>query len=138
MAIPTRFIEAEEFEELLELEDGDTIPIYKLTAIPFNPPRPIEDGEEEAEPVPEQSIRVMLLPVVEPRLYKDPHKAVFVVFPSFDNITYEAAQDMHPVKEAWAYRFTPYHWDGTSPLVHATYLLNQTAPVFELGNTETH
>lgn len=137
MAIPTRFIETKEFEELLAVEEGDTIPIYKLTAVPFHPPHP-EGVEPHEEPV-EQSIRVMLLPVVEPRLYRDPHKVTFVVFPSFDTIDYAAAQDMHPVKGAWCYRFTPYHWAEGSPLVHATYLFkDEPVPAFELGNTETH
>lgn len=137
MAIPTRFIEREEFEELLALEEGDSIATYKLTALPFHPPHPEgEDGHEEPE---EKSIRVMLLPVIEPRLYRDPHKVTFVVFPSFETIDYAAAQDMHPVKDAWCYRFTPYHWDGSSPLVHATYLFKEeVVPPFVLGDTDTH
>ena len=139
MAVPTRWLEAKEFDELMELEEGDTVPIYKLTAIPFNPPRPLDEGEEEPKKAEEQSIRVMLLAVVEPRIYKDPHKVIFVVFPSFDTLDYDKAQDLHPVKGAWAYRFTPYHWDGSSPLVHASYLVREEAvPPFVLGNTETH
>lgn len=139
MAIPTRLIEAEEFERLMEVEDGDTIPVYKLTALQFEPPRPLADGEAPPEPTPEQSVRVMLLAVVEPRLYRDPSKNIFVVFPSFETLDYAAAQDLHPIKGAWAYRFAPYHWDKGSPLAHATYLVREEdVPAFELGNTDTH
>lgn len=139
MAIPTRFIEAEEFEELLAVEEGDTIPLYKLTAIPFHPPLP-----DDVEPHPEEddkrtAVRVMMLSVVEPRLYRDANKTIFIVYPSFNTLTYEDAQDMHPIKGAWCYRFTPFGWDGAEPLADATYLFEDTAiEAYDLTNPATH
>lgn len=139
MAIPTRFIEQAEYEELIAVEEGDTIPIYKLTAIDFNPPRPVSDDEPAPTEPEKGSVRVLLLAVVEPRLYRDPNKNVFVVFPSFETLDYAAAEDLHPTKGAWAYRFAPYYWDKASPLSHATYLVREEeVPAFELGNTLTH
>ena len=139
MAIPTRFIEAEEWEELLALEEGDVIAIFKLTAIPFQPPLP--DGEEPHTPLADNktAVRVMKLPVVEPRLYRDPHKNVFIIYPSFNTLTYDDAQDMHPIKGAWCYRFAPSNWDGNDPLKHATYLFEDVAlEAYDPADPATH
>lgn len=141
MAIPTRLIEQEEFQELLAVEEGDTIPIFKLTAFPFNPPLPDGEGWPEHEhPRAPAAVRVMLLPVVEPRLYRDPNKNMFVVFPSFETMEYEDAQDMHPMTGAWCYRLTPYHWDeSSSPLKDATYLFrDEWVNPFDADDPETH
>ena len=139
MAIPTRFIEKEEFEELLAVEEGDTIPLYKLTAIPFQPPRPDNTDGESPLDGGKSAVRVMMLPVIEPRLYRDPNKVMFVVYPSFNTLTYSDAQDMHPIKGAWCYRFTPYGWDGAEPLADATYLFEDTVvEAYDLADVTTH
>lgn len=139
MAIPTRFIEEAEFRELLQVEDDDTIPVYKLTAFQFNPPRPVEDGEDAPEPADEKSVRVMLLAVVEPRLYRDDNGVVFVVFPSFETLDYAAARDLHPDHDAWAYRFAPYYWRSDSPLSHASYLFKtEEIGAFDREDVLTH
>jgi hypothetical protein len=125
LAVPTRFIEQPEFEELLRLEGG-TITTYKLTAIPFDPPRP----EHPAGLLTEKklsSVRVLMLPVYEPRLYRDPSGVMSVVYPSFEYLTYEAASDIHPIKNEWCYRFTPYNWDEDSELGHAEFLFKDEA-----------
>lgn len=133
----TRFIEEQEFHELIAIE-GDTLPLYKLTAIPFKPPTP--DGEDMPDYHDYKSvIRVMLLNVKEPRLYKDKNKVVFLVLPSYDTVTYDVANECHPVKDAWCYRFSTYGWDKSYDLDAAVYLTSEAAlPAFELGDLSTH
>ena len=134
MTVPTRFIEENEFAELMKIE-GDTIPLYKLVAIPFAPPTPDEPDHTEDYP----AIRVLFLNVSEPRLYRDRHKVVFVVLPGFADLDFEQARDAHPVKDnVWCYRLTPYTWDTDSDLVLAAYLFPEdTVPPFVLDDVET-
>jgi hypothetical protein len=137
MTIPTRFIEREEFNGLMRLE-GNVFPLFKLVAIPFNPPTPdhpngpVDYGNYKA-------IRVLMLNVIEPRLYRDENGIVFVVLPNFDVVTYDIAADAHPIHDAWCYRFSPYNWDDNDHLGQAVYLFSDdTIPAFNLDDVDTH
>lgn len=138
MSIPTRFIDKDEFTTLMDLE-GDTIPLFKLAAVPFSPPTPEEPNGPIDYNKNYQTIRIMMLNVLEPRLYRDDNKVVFIVLPGYEALTYEVASDIHPHHEEWCYRFSPYSWDGEEHMADATYLFKpDTVPNFELGNVETH
>jgi len=136
MTVPTRFIEEDEFRELMKIE-GEVIPAFKLVAIPFNPPAP---GKPEPDYRDYKAIRVLLMNVAEPRLYRDPHGVIFVVLPSFDDLTFEQAQEAHPIKDGvWCYRFTPYSWDADSDIYDAAYLFPESElPAFDLDDVLTH
>lgn len=139
MVMPTRFIEKEEFKELIAVEEGNTITIHKLTAIQFQPPLPEGDDWPAVDDYPESlSIRIMLLAVSEPRLYRDERGVTFVVLPSFETLTYEAAQDCLPVKGAYCYRLAPYEWDNRLPLKDAIYVFSTDVPAFDLEDVLTH
>ena len=141
-AIPTRFIDKAEFDDLMKLEGG-SLPLYKLVAIPFVPPTP--EGMEPPEGIIDydnykaSTIRVLLLNVTEPRLYKDEQGLVFIVLPSYDIVTHEVASTIFPRTDVWCYRFSPYSWDSKDDMDLAAYLFPEnTVPNFELNNVETH
>lgn len=135
--MPTRFIDREEFTELMHLE-GDSFPLYKLVAIPFGPPTP-EGVPDPPEAKTFPTVRILMLNVAEPRLYRDENGIVFVVLPSFDVVTYDIASDAHPVHGEWCYRFSPYNYDGKSDISDAAFLFNEAAvPTFELEDFTTH
>lgn len=135
----TRFIEEEEFKALAALE-GDTIALFKLVAIPFKPPTP--DGEDMPDYTNYQNgstIRVLMLNVSEPRLYKDSNGIVFVVLPGYDVVTYDVANDVHPTKDAWCYRMAPYTWNAGSDLADAAYLFSEAPLVpYDDADLSTH
>lgn len=137
MAIPTRFIDKEEFDELMKLE-GNVLPLFKLAAIPFAPPTPEHPGGGmDYENY--KAVRILMLNVAEPRLYRDENKIVFVVLPSFDVVTYAIASDAHAIHDAWCYRLTPYNWDNDDHMAQAAYLFSEgTIPAFNLDNVDTH
>lgn len=122
--IPTRFIEKEEFDELMNQED-DVIPLFLLAAIPFSVPGPGEEWENFST-LPE--VHVLLMNAKEPCLYRDPEsKMGFVILPSYAPDTYYTHtqfQEIHPVKGAWGYRLAPSGWeegDWDWSLNHAIY-----------------
>lgn len=115
MTIPTRIIEQAEFTELMK-QEGDVLPLFKLTALPFDPPRPGPPEPNKKEPI---GVNVLLLNVSEPCIYKD-HGAhmAFVLIPGYDSetwFTYQNFQDCHIVKGAWAYRLAPAYWEESDP-----------------------
>lgn len=138
MKTPTRFIDKEEFNSLMELENN-TIPLFKLAAIPFLPPTPDEPNGPIDYSKEYKTIRIMMLNVLEPRLYRDENKVVFIVLPSYETVTYEIASAIHPEHDEWGYRFSPYSWDGEEHMADATYLFkDETIPNFDLSNTATY
>lgn len=114
MTVPTRFVEPDEFHELMR-QEGDVLPLFKLTAVPFEAPTP-EVPSVDAEFV---SVNVLLVNVSEPCLYRDRDaKMGFVLMNGYDSdttFTYENFQDCHIVKNAWYYRLAPAYWEEGDP-----------------------
>lgn len=141
MPVPTRYIEGEEYTAALKLEENGTASAYILAAIPFLPPN--ADGTDGTDYNNYKVIRILRLHVAEPRIYKAPNGGpVYVVLPKFDTLDYHYAQELHPVKGAWCYRYGPYEWLGTDhddKLSDVEYLFpeHDLAP-FELSNVLTH
>jgi hypothetical protein len=110
MTIPTRLIEKAEFDELQRAE-GDTLILHKLTALPFDPPRP--DGQAQTK-VKHREMNVLLMNVSDPVIYKEKDtKMVFIIMNGYDDastFTYENFQDCHIEKGAWCYRLAPNYW----------------------------
>jgi len=133
--IPTRFIEQPEFIELMALE-GSSYPVYKLSAIPFDPPIP---GHEDPDWNNYATVRILMLNVLEPRLYRDLNNVIFVVLPSFDVVTYDVASDAHPSHGAWCYRFSTYTYGLDDDMSEATFLFNEKVlPPFDVEEIYTH
>lgn len=111
MTIPTRMLEKDEFDELMK-QEGNVLPLFKLTAIQFNPPTPDGPSEEFKEPV---GVNVLLLNVNEPCLYRDKDANLgFVLMNGYDpdgTFTYQNFQDCHVIKNAWGYRLAPHYWE---------------------------
>lgn len=111
MTIPTRIIEKPEFMELSKAE-GDVVTLFKLTNIPFNPPRPDGESPQKFKTV---AINVLLMNVSDPVIYKDKGtNTAYVIMNGYDEentFTYENFQDCHIVKNSWGYRLTPSYWD---------------------------
>lgn len=112
MTVPTRIIEEDEYNKLIEQERGDTIIKFYLEDIAFNPPIP---GEEWTPHTPKR-VSVLLLNVIEPFLYKSQDTGeTFVILNGYGGeewFGYEAFQDAHLVKGAWGYRLFPQGWDA--------------------------
>lgn len=110
MAVPTRIIEKPEFEELMRTE-GSTVPLFRLDAVGFQPPRPKEQWGGE----PGISINVLMLNVIEPVIYKDGRGDAYIIMSAYDDgntFTYANFQDCHYVKGAWYYRLAPAVWQA--------------------------
>lgn len=134
MAVKIREVDHEEFEELLNVE-GDTVPLYFVNALHFNPPLPMTDAEaarraqledeDQLIPYGEQLehtyVPVLMLKVTEPAFYKAPTGEVTFLLPPRERITYEMCNAIHPEHNAWCYRLEPRFWEafntsGESPL----------------------
>lgn len=111
MTIPTRIIERDEFNELMA-QEGDVLPLFKLTAHQFEPPRPDGPVLHHEEII---GVNVLLLNVSEPCIFKDQSAGMaFVLMNGYDSdgtFTYENFQDCHIVKGAWFYRLAPAYWE---------------------------
>lgn len=139
MAIPTRFIEKDEFDDLMA-QEGNVLPLFKLTALPFNPPTP--DGPAMQHPE-LNYVNVLLVNVAEPCLFRDKEANIgFILMNGYDTdgtFTYENFEDCHTTKGAWAYRLSPSYWDEGDwedhDLSDAVYRFNHgEIPAWELGN----
>lgn len=127
MAVPTRIIEDEEFSRLMREEQGDIIPLWRLAAIDFMPPRP--DQKLLVETTAEMNI--LMLNVTEPVIYKGEDRT-FIIINGYDSslLTWENFQDYHMVKGAWLYRLAPAGWeeeDWNDPFPVAVYRFNHDA-----------
>lgn len=111
MTVPSRLIDREEFNELMK-QEGDVLPLFSLTAIPFDPPRPGGPTADYEAPI---AMNVLLVNVNEPCMFKDKEAGLaFVLMNGYDTegtFTYENFQDCHIVKGAWGYRLAPNYWD---------------------------
>jgi hypothetical protein len=110
MVMPTRIIETAEFNKLMDME-GNTLPVFRLDAVKFDPPRP--DGKVEP-PYPVGSVNILLMNVAEPVIYKDGDGTAFIILNGYDEenvMTYESFRDAHVVKDAWYYRLAPHYYD---------------------------
>jgi hypothetical protein len=134
LAIPTRFIDDEEFHELMR-QEGDVLPLFKLSALPFNPPRP---GDPYPDPE-EVSVNVLLVNVAEPCLYRDKDMDMaFILMNAYDQdetFTYDNFQDCHIIKRAWAYRLSPAYWQELDP--HDEYDLDDAVYCFAPSDIPT-
>jgi hypothetical protein len=110
VTLPTKFIDNDEFEELMNQEDG-VIPLFLLAAVPFLVGAP----EEEWPILPDlPEVNVLLLNVAEPVLYREAStNKGFVILPGFNimEYTYKDFEEIHPVKAAWGYRLAPNGWE---------------------------
>lgn len=130
MGISHRIIDKELFDSLIQQEkaQGNTIVAYKLAAIPFTPPRSMDELYKP------QKVHTMhnflLLNVVEPMIYIDKLKGkTFIILNGYNhkNLTYAELEDVHLVKGAWAYRLAPEAWqegDKSDDLADAHYAFN--------------
>lgn len=143
MALPTRFIDTEEFRRVAGHTPNveDTVPRYVLGAFSFVPPRP----DEEYRTKPNELVNVMLLNVAEPVLYRDPsNNMAFVILPwaMDDEFDYDYMHGIHPNKKAWGYFLAPagYRLDDTEEYLNGDWVWyrEDDIPAFELGKVETH
>lgn len=128
MTQPTGMLEQAQFEKLIE-QQGGTLPTYKIVAIEFDP-----DQNLPADP----GIRVMLLNVLTPTLYRDKEGVGFVVLPSTQEMTYEGLAAAHTNKHAWCYRFTEMHYASDWDMGRARYYFKDFEQPFVLEDTTTH
>lgn len=105
--IPTRFIDAKEYEHLLDLEEAPFTMIHSLDAMDFIPPR---NGFEGQPTVNSDHVHLLFLNATEPCIYKDKTQGVLIILPKHDEITYDTLHSIHPLKGAWAYRISPHNW----------------------------
>lgn len=114
MVKPTRFIDHEEFRDLMKQEGSKhegtqiQIPLYRLDSVHFQPPLLGEEWKGEVINV----VNILLLNVAEACLYKDPSGAGFIILPghSSDDFNYEYFNDFHPQKNPWYFRLVPAYW----------------------------
>lgn len=107
--IPTRFIDAAEYNKLLDMEGTDIIVVHALDAIDFAAPQ-IEGVQRDS--ITTDHVHLLFLNAIEPCIYFDQAQGgAFVILPKHDELTYEVLQEIHPNKGAWAYRITPHNWD---------------------------
>lgn len=122
-----RIIDKALFDSLVEQEkaQGNTVVLYKLDAIPFTPPRSMDELYKPQKTYTQHNF--LLLNVVEPMIYVDKVKGkTYIILNGYNhkNLTYEELQDVHLVKDAWAYRLAPDAWkegDRTDSLDDAHY-----------------
>jgi hypothetical protein len=155
-----RALEQEEYQELLA-QEGDTLPIYVLAALHFEPPRPMTDKEaDERATLEEQGVElvpngmqneylygtVVLLNVNDACYHKEYDGSVVFVLPADrDKITYEMLSTIHSEHGAWCYRIEPRYWnpydtekDG-DPMSDAWWWFKPiNIPDFDLSKENTH
>lgn len=139
--IPTKRIEESDFRELTKHFGSDPLPIFKVVALKFEPPLP--EGEEPPGYASKKPVmRLIPLNVTEPRIYTNKQGDVHIIYPMYDELTYELLQDMHPVKGAWCYRWSHLYWveaDHSSNLDEALYFFKPDyIPPFAAYDVTTH
>lgn len=142
MAIPTRIIEKDTFEDLLRQEEGDMVIRFQVEAYDFIPPRPDETYEGNAD---RMHIHVLFLNTAEPVIYKDRQaNDVLVIMPKYADQTYTDWSECHPNGDAWVYVLAPHGWDAEDwqdELDIAKFYFkdeDEKLPKYELEDVSTH
>lgn len=110
MTIPTKFMDREEFNQLIREEEGDTLIKWQLEAFNFTPPIP---GEEvDFADANTGHLHILFLNTLEPRLHRDQAGELLIILPSSGTYEYSDWQEMHQNKDAWFYALAPHNWDA--------------------------
>lgn len=140
--IPTRFIEQDEFEGLIQQETGDLLMRYQLEGFAFYPPRPNEPFQY-IDPKPTH-LHVLFLNVATPVLYRDKRDGeLLVILNKYGTYEFDFYSRIHPFGEnAWYYSLAPHSWqmdEWDYPLDDSEFYFRDTAlPAYNKERIETH